>query len=67
MKLTKRQIKREIDERETLKSRIRAEFGNEAITTARNRLCLYCKYVPCRLLPITSKGEDCPYFTKGGG
>lgn len=41
---------------------IRAHFGMKFITEKLHQLCDRCINEPCRLLPITTKGEDCPYF-----
>jgi len=37
-------------------------FGQDNIKKATERLCAHCYRTPCLLFPITSKGEDCPYF-----
>lgn len=52
-------------------------FGIELIEQKRRELCLRCtdrghgltEAIYCRgnLLPITTKGEDCPYFRKQEG
>lgn len=46
----------------TLQQEIIEKFGEEAIQEARKRLCSKCKEDSCFLYPITTKGEDCPYF-----
>jgi len=38
------------------------KFGEERIKEAKNRLCSKCSYGFCFLMPLTTKGEDCPYF-----
>lgn len=44
---------------------ILAKFGQEVIGKAEKRLCSHCT-MPCMdiLYPITTNGEDCPYFVK---
>ena len=32
------------------------------IAAAYQRLCTRCLNDPCLMLPLTTKGEDCPYF-----
>jgi len=50
-----------IMETEKLQGLIRQKYSDR-IGKARQRLCRECKNAPCFLLPITSNGEDCPYF-----
>jgi len=51
-------------------AKILETFGGDAIRKAQDRLCSECvwwdpgKYCKKRLLPLTSKGEDCIYCTK---
>ena len=57
-----------ISERELIQTEIRERWGEEAIREARVRLCSECKEFGCFLLPLTLRGEDCPYFRpKEGG
>jgi len=44
---------------------IRDHYMPQEIELARQRLCSWCISHPCRMLPITTKGEDCPYFQQG--
>lgn len=46
----------------TVRGKIFDEFGEERIKEAKNRLCSKCFYGFCFLMPLTTKGEDCPYF-----
>jgi len=52
-------------ERIALKEEIRDLDGAKAIKKATKRLCLHCeRWSKCFLVPITTKGEDCPYFCR---
>ncbi|MBA7710946.1 hypothetical protein ES703_119896 [subsurface metagenome] len=37
-------------------------YGILALKRARERLCQGCSREDCLLLPLTTEGEDCPYF-----
>lgn len=54
-----------IREQGIMQKEIRERFGEKAILVARKRLCEKCKALNCSLLPITTRGEDCPYFPFG--
>ena len=41
---------------------VRLHFGEVCIQKARLRLCARCTVAGCLLIPITTEGEDCPYF-----
>lgn len=47
---------------------IRSEFPATLLTEKYNELCQKCQFrfdyqgVKCKLLPITTKGQNCPYF-----
>ncbi len=41
---------------------IRDHFDPNLISEKRNDLCYHCRAKECRLLPLTTKGNDCPYF-----
>ncbi len=50
-------------EREVKKAEVRKLFGMRYIGERVKRLCSVCPYRPtCLLYPVTTKGEDCPYF-----
>jgi len=51
-----------VSERQTIQKEIKERYGEVAIRKARVRLCSECKERNCSLLPLTLKGEDCPYF-----
>lgn len=36
-------------------------FGKAHVQRKREQLCKACLHEDCLLLPITTKGEDCPY------
>lgn len=52
----------------TLRHKIISQHGVAAIEKAKERLCDNCNHpFQCsiaHLLPLTTKGEDCPYFDK---
>jgi hypothetical protein len=61
-----------------MQDKILAKFGPEKIQERKQQLCNVCPNacwtgIPCKLLPITLEGQDCPYFspseisTLGGG
>ena len=41
---------------------IRDHYTPIQLAEAKRRLCARCSESPCGLLPLTTKGEDCPYF-----
>jgi len=54
---------------------IEERYGEEMLKQAVERLCYHCckttSYAPsdwrnvtCHMYPITTKGEDCPYYEK---
>ncbi|GAH46864.1 unnamed protein product, partial [marine sediment metagenome] len=47
---------------ERMQREIEEQFGEEAIQKAKERLCSKCTRRFCSLCPLTTKGEDCPYF-----
>ena len=54
-----------------LQDQILAKFGPAKMGEARARLCQVCVFRdlhgrPCGLLPLTSEGNDCPYFGSTG-
>jgi len=57
-----------IRERGLIQAEIRERWGEKAIREAKVRLCSKYKVRDCFLLPLTLRGEDCPYFRlKEGG
>jgi len=53
-------------ERAAMQGKIYERFGEKAILEAQKRLCAKCQVSKCFLLPLTTKGEDCPYFKPKG-
>ena len=51
-----------IREQYGMQREIEGQFGEEAIRKATERLCSRCSVPHCFLCPLTTKGEDCPYF-----
>ena len=51
-----------IKERQRMQQEIVEQFGEEAIQKAIKRLCSKCAQGFCFLCPLTTEGEDCPYF-----
>jgi len=51
-----------VRERRKMQQEIEKQFGEEAIQKARERSCSRCSELHCFLYPLTTKGEDCPYF-----
>jgi len=51
-----------IRDRMTVQREIKERFGEDTIKLAKVRLCHRCKLAPCFMLPLTTRGEDCPYF-----
>ena len=51
-----------------MRKTIITKFGQKAIDKAKARLCSHCRFRAsnaCKtLLPLTTAGEDCPYFIK---
>ncbi len=59
-----------------LKKEILESFGDDRLKDAVTRLCQFCKRnnhvfnssnwhdVNCHIIPLTTKGEDCPYFER---
>ena len=45
-----------------------SHYPPELINEKKEELCKRCgrHNFDCRLLPITTQGEDCPYFEEGG-
>jgi len=41
---------------------IRKHYTPRQIQERANQLCAGCINHPCNLLPVTTKGEECPYF-----
>lgn len=52
--------------REAIQKEIRQKYGMLKIRQYENRLCANCQRHDCHLFPITSEGEDCPYFEQIG-
>lgn len=55
------------DPRAYIQDSIRQKWGPETLAEAEKRLCCSCIFHilsgrPCRLLPITLEGIDCPYY-----
>lgn len=54
-------------ERQAAINHIINTYGRDRLDNAKVRLCYNCyKGIFCRLLPLTTTGEDCPYFGKKG-
>lgn len=49
-------------DRELAQKKIREQYGMTTIKSKVAELCDNCEKNPCHLLPITTQGEDCPYF-----
>lgn len=64
--LTNKQASQKIEDDLRAQSLIIEKYGKERIEEAKGRLCSACTLCPCVLLPITTKGEDCPYYVDGG-
>ena len=63
--LTEKQTKAKLEADRQARELIRNTYGEEAIYNAHSRLCVSCGFSPeCKYLPITTKGEDCPYYKK---
>ena len=60
--LTDKQATRKIEDDLRAQAFIEEKYGREKIEEAKERLCSACALCPCVLLPITTKGEDCPYY-----
>lgn len=43
------------------KAYILGHYASQKIRSAQRRLCFTCAVTDCLLIPITTKGEDCPY------
>lgn len=55
------------DERVAAQERLRVKYGEAKILEAEKRLCDNCsRQYQCLLLPLTTFGEDCPYFSDKG-
>ena len=46
---------------------ILANYPKQLLEKACQHLCDQCIHEPCNLLPITTAGEDCPYFQQRPG
>lgn len=67
VRITK-QVRAAIAERHAAKDRIRKKYGVRRLREAEKRLCDNCARRLCDLLPLTGRGEDCPYYQpKEGG
>jgi len=62
--LTDKQTKVKQEHDRKAQAYIRDAFGNEAVAYAKDRLCRTCSVRGCEYLPLTTKGEDCPYHKK---
>ena len=63
--LTKEQIEAKIRIDNLAKDVVRQKYG-DALPGLKVRLCDNCAIPNCDILPITTKGEECPYYKKGG-
>jgi len=60
--LTTKQVTQKIGDDLRAQAFIKEKYGKEKIGEAKERLCSACTLCPCVLLPITTKGEECPYY-----
>lgn len=65
--ITAKQLKAELRDIERVKLEIVELFGKGKLGAVIERLCGKCRIRDaCRLYPITTKGEDCPYYSPKG-
>jgi len=61
-RLSRRQLASVVKIRASMQQKIVERFGVEKIYEASERLCSKCVVKCPDLFPITTEGEDCPYF-----
>lgn len=66
MRKAEKMVLKATSERKALQAVIRETFGQTKLRRAMKRLCDNCSHRPCLLLPLTTKGKDCPYFKLKG-
>ena len=62
MRKEQKQAAQEAKTRLAMREEIIMKFGIKAVGAATIRLCANCAVSNCFLLPLTSTGEDCPYY-----
>jgi len=63
--LTDKQARVKIEQDQQAREKIMDTYGLKAVKEAEARLCDTCSVACPGLLPLTMKGEDCPYYIKG--
>lgn len=67
MDITNREAAAVVKERLATQRQIFEQFGRTLVDLKVKDLCQHCSVLNCSLIPLTSKGADCPYFLPKGG
>ncbi len=62
MGISEKQAHAIVRERKIMHREIVTRYGAGTVTLTIFRLCDNCGEHPCFLLPITTNGDDCPYY-----
>ncbi len=62
-----KRVMSEAEERGKLQEIILERYGWDYVKEVMGRLCKTCETNSCLLHPVTTKGEDCPYYKEKNG